>query len=157
METRNDKGRQTQETTAQGVVLPRCSRSRIPANKPLTDFLPAVYCYTDLLPAPAKLRTGPMERRSKTPVLGPSLKESSVHENTQPHYHIWIMHREHSITAFGTDPVLRRLAQVYDHKTSAVRGLADREGKVMTCTEVHSLDQLLVAPCHLDRPRRDHA
>ena len=59
------------------------------------------------------------------------------------HYHVWLLYREHSIGAFGTDPVLRRLPETYDQRNSAYRTLCGREGKILECREIHTLDQLL--------------
>ena len=61
---------------------------------------------------------------------------------TTRHYHVWLLYREHSIAAFGTDPVLRRLPDIFDHRTSAYRALGGREGKILECHETHTLDQL---------------
>ena len=71
------------------------------------------------------------------------------------HYHLWLLYREHSIVAFGTDPVLRRLPDIYENRTTAYRALGGREGKILECHEIHVLGQLFAVSEATQRHRGD--
>ena len=66
------------------------------------------------------------------------------------HHHVWSLLIEHGVAAFGTNPVLVREPNSYDHRISAVRAgqMMQDAGRcdafeVRQCIQIHTLDQLL--------------
>ena len=59
------------------------------------------------------------------------------------HNNVCVLHREHGIAALGVKLILRRCPEMYSSRSAAHRTLGPREGRVMQCDEIHTMDQLL--------------